>query len=257
VSAPAGSFILLSSIRIPIEPCGQLLVLICLAGCAPSPEVAQASAGRERFSPTATKSPPPPDGDVTSVDPPGQPEVDADVPPPPDADDTGPTPDAAPMSRPDGAQRDLPPATQGPAQTCTLSFQVTTVTFNGSYSPHNVGAIWVSDGSGRFIKSLTVWAQRRTRYLTTWETASMGNTVDAITSATANSHGMRTGKWNCTGLDEKTVPDGPYRINVEFTERNGAGRVMTPLAFTKGGPVNLMPPDQANFRAIQLQVTTP
>jgi len=115
----------------------------------------------------------------------------------------------------------------------------------------------VSDGTGRFVKSLTVWAQKRIRHLTTWQSASMGNTVDAVTSATAGSHGTRSGKWNCTGLDHQPVPDGDYRINAEFTERNGTGRVMAPLAFTKGGAVTLMPPDQTNFRGIRLQVTVP
>jgi hypothetical protein len=197
---------------------------------------------------------------VTTGDPPDQTEVDAEVPIMPDADEgvLPPTPDAARMTALDGATRDLPPPSQGPAQTCTLIFQVTTVTFNGSYSPRNVGAIWVSDANGRFVKSLTVWAQKRIRHLVTWEDASMGNTVDAVTSATAGSHGTRTGKWNCTGVDHQPVPDGAYRINAEITERNSLGRVMTPLPFIKGrDPVNLMPADQANFKSIRLQVTSP
>jgi hypothetical protein len=247
-----------SSISILNRPLvGLLLLPGLLVACAPSPEALQTGVGREVWNRSATKTPPQPDGDVTSVDPPGPPEADADVDPTPDADETVPVEDAARPGRLDASSRDLPPPNQGPAQTCTLTFQVTTVTFNGSYSPRNVGAIWVSDGAGRFVKSLTVWAQRRIRYLSTWEGASMGNTVDAVTSATAGSHGTRTGKWNCTGVDEKPVPDGSYRINVEFTERNSLGRVMTPLAFTKGSAANLMPPDQANFKAIHLQVSAP
>jgi hypothetical protein len=244
-----------SSVRISNQPWGRLLLLPCLLGCAPSPEALQ-GARREVWNPAATRTPPRPDADDT-VDPPDQPELDADVPATPDADE-GLPPDAGRLIVPDGSARDLPPPSSGPAQTCTLTFQVTTVTFNGSYAPRNVGAIWVSDASGRFVKSLTVWAQKRIRHLVTWEDASLGNTVDAVTSATAGSHGTRTGRWNCTGVDHQPVPDGTYRINAEITERNSLGRVMTALAFVKGGgPVNLMPPDQANFKSIHLQVTTP
>jgi hypothetical protein len=246
-----------SSIGIPDRHWGRLLLLPGLLACAPSPEVAQAGAGHARWDRAATKSPPPVDADVTSIEPPDQPEPDADPEPEPPVDAAPAAADAARMSGSDAMTPDLAPPSQGPPQTCTLTFQVTTVTFNGSYAPRNVGAIWVSDGNGRFVKSLTVWAQKRIRHLETWEAAAMGNTVDAVTSATAGSHGTRTGKWNCTGLDHQPVANGPYRINVEFTERNGLGRVMTPLAFTKGGAVNLMPPDQTNFRAIRLQVTTP
>jgi len=242
-----------SRISISDRPWRRLLLVPCLLACAPSPEVVQE--GHARWDRSATKSPPPVDAEVTSIEPPGPPEVDADLEPTFDAALAA--VDVARTAGPDVMAPDLVPPVEGPPRTCTLIFQVTTVTFNGSYAPRNVGAIWVSDGSGRFVKSLTVWAQKRIRHLTTWQAAAMGNTVDAVTSATAGSHGTRTGKWNCTGLDHQPVPDGPYRINVEFTERNSTGRVMTPLDFTKGGAVNLMPPDQTNFRAIRLQVTVP
>jgi hypothetical protein len=247
----------LNRVTFSIGPWGRLLWLPCLLACAPSPEVAQAGAGHASWDRTATRTPTPPDADVTTIEPPDQPEVDADVEPEPDAELVLP-PDAGRTPRPDAviAAPDLaPPVNEGPARSCMLTFQVTTVTFNGSYAPRNVGAIWVSDGNGKFVKSLTVWAAKRIRHLVTWEAAANGNTVDAVTSATAGSHGTRTGKWDCTGLDHQPVADGAYRINVEFTERNSLGKVMTPLGFTKGGPVSLMPPDQTNFRAIRLQVS--
>jgi len=245
------------SSRIPNRPWHPLL--LCLLACAPSPEVAQGSAGHATWNPAATRSPPPSDADVTSIDPTGPSDVDADLPPTPDAEDP---PDEAPVvsGRDAGAARDLPPAVvnPGPARTCTLTFQVTTVTFNGSYAPRNVGAIWVSDAGGRFVKSLNVWAAKRIRHLVTWQGASMGSTVDAVTSATASNHGTRTGRWNCTGLDHQPVPDGTYRINAEMTERNGLGRVMTPVTFVKGASaVDLTAPDQSNFKGLRLQVSVP
>jgi hypothetical protein len=242
------------------------MTLACLAmGCTPAPDVLREGSGRAYWDPEQTKAPPPPDADVTSIEPPGPIEVDAGDPEPtPDARALvtdvmrgQPQGDAATAIAPPDAMV-MPPPSEGPPQTCTLVFQVTTVTFNGSYAPRNVGAIWISDANARFVKSLNVWAQKRIRHLTQWESVAMGNTVDAVTSATAGSHGTRTGKWNCTGLDHQPVPDGKYSINVEFTERNSTGRLMAPLSFVKGaGPVSLMPPDQANFKGIRLQVSTP
>jgi len=246
---------------------GLLLVAVCVvAGCSPSPEVLRSGAGRALWDPTATKSPPPSDAegipDPTEDPGPGAPGV-------PDADPDDPAPDAREMAADGGiisvggdgaAARDLaPPPTQGPSQTCTLMFQVTTATANGSYAPRNVGAIWVTDANGRFVKSLKVWAQKRIRHLVTWQASAMGNTVDAVTSATVNSHGTRMASWNCTGVDHQPVANGSYRINAEMTERNGLGRVMMPLEFVKGaaGPATLTAPDQASFKAIQLQVSTP
>jgi hypothetical protein len=153
---------------------------------------------------------------------------------------------------------DTAPVAVGPPQTCTLTFQVTTATAGGNYAPRNCGAIWVTDANGRFVKSLNVWAQKRIRHLVTWQAASMGNTVDAVTSATANSHGTRMARWNCTGVDRQPVPDGTYRIYAEMTERNGLGRVMTPVPFLKGAaPVSVMPADQSSFKNIRLEVSAP
>jgi hypothetical protein len=261
----------------------RLVILLCLAGCAPSPEVVNATGGRELWNTDATKAPPETDADVTSVGPSGPGGQGGDgvggdsgaggnsgaggdsgaggmggTDLPPATFDAGDQPvDAGPRGS-DAASKDAPTMNQGPSATCTLSFQVTTVTFGGSYSPRNVGAIWISDANARFIKSLTVWGRRRLPHLETWEGVSGGSTVDAVTSATAGSHGPHMATWNCTGLDEKPVPNGTYHVNAEFTERNSEGKVMTPLTFTKSSaPVSVMPPDQANFKSIRLQVTSP
>jgi hypothetical protein len=239
--------------RVLCKCTGLLVGSLCLvAGCAPSPEVAHEGARRQQWDPSATRSPPPAEPEETSGDPPDQPGRDA-APPRSDAAAEGPE-----VGRAGADAGDAPPSAPGPPRPCTLVFQVTTATANGTYAPRNCGAIWVSDGDGRFVKSLTVWAQKRLRHLVAWQAASMGNSVDAVTSATKTTHGTRMANWDCTGLDHQPVPDGPYRINVEMTERNGAGRVMVPLEFIKdGAEVSLMPPDQPSFKGVRLQVTTP
>lgn len=258
----------------------RLVIILGLASCTASPEVVSGQAGHELWNADATRTPPAPDGDVTSVDPGGQggggeagsggeggqgggdpggtggadqPDADSNMPVKLDAQ----TMSSRDAGRPADGPIDPPPPNSDP-QTCTLAFQVTTVTFGGDYSPRNVGAIWISDANGSFVKSLTVWGNKRRSHLVTWEKVSKGNTVDAITSATASNHGTRMAKWNCTGLDEKPVADGNYRVNVEFTERNSEGKVMPPLTFQKSAaPVSAMPADQSNFKSVRLQMSTP
>ncbi len=86
---------------------------------------------------------------------------------------------------------------------CSLAITVTTSSAGGRYSPRNIGAIWVSDSSNRFIKTLNVWADKRAKYLKQWNQATAAASVpasrtDAISGATKSSHGVRTGTWNCT-----------------------------------------------------------
>src|SRR5689334_10017683 len=54
---------------------------------------------------------------------------------------------------------------------CSLAVSVTTVSAGGRYSPRNIGAIWISDGSDRFIKTLAIWADKRSKYLKRWNEA--------------------------------------------------------------------------------------
>jgi hypothetical protein len=220
-------------------PVSTLLALMALAGCLPSTDglSPQPELGG-LWDPAVTSTPR--RLDAGAVDP-GKPGA-----PPPVA---GPAPlDAAGNSA-------AVPTDPGPGRPCALTFTVTTASYNGSYAPENVGAIWIADAGDRFVKTLSVWAGKRRKHLDSWNSVSGGNTVDAVTAATARDHGARSGTWNCTGLDRRPVPDGTYRVNVEFTESNSAGRLMPPLDFAKtGGPVDLSPIDQGNFRSIHLQV---
>jgi hypothetical protein len=230
------------------------LVLGSLGACVPPGNNTGPRAGAEYWNTTTTRSPPVPDAESPGSDP-GEP-IPADARGPGRSD-----PPARPDVRPaDGPANIAPsdasagPVPSGPMQPCMLTFSVTTASYNGSYGPRNVGAIWISDASGTFVKSLNVWGAKRRRHLTTWNDVSGGNTVDAVTGATASNHATRTGIWNCTGADRKPVADGSYRVNVDITEANSGERVMTPLSFTKGpGPVDVTVPDQANFKTIHLR----
>jgi hypothetical protein len=143
---------------------------------------------------------------------------------------------------------------------CQLHFEVTTVTYHGKYSPKNVGAIWIQTPQGKFIKSLNVWGKTRRVHLVKWNGLSGGNTVDAITAATATSHGAHGADWDCTDAGHQLVPDGAYQVGLEITEEDSAFLIWPPgpthvVDFTKGsGPVSLQPASAANFVGMTLTV---
>ena len=137
---------------------------------------------------------------------------------------------------------------------CSLAVTVTTVSAGGRYSPRNIGAIWVSDDQDRFIKTLAVWAEKRAKYLQRWNAATAaammpGSRVDAISSATKSSHGIRSGSWNC-----EPVPDGNYKVCFELTDYDGPGPYNC-VSVTKGpAPFSVTPPDAPGFTARKLEL---
>ncbi len=238
-----------------------------LGGCAPGDEVIGASVGIEGFNSAATRSPdggglaPGAGGAASTVDPPAVDEpargamgsTTAITPDPASRDAGAPS---AQGSRQDAgaAAPDAMPAVAATAA-CHMTFQVTTVSFGGEFAPKNVGAIWVVDSAKKFVKSLKVWAAAERGMLGTWISVSKQNRVDAVTGATASSHGVRSATWNCTNVTGQPVAPGLYRVYAEFTESNGAGKVGS-WDFTVGGadPVSLMPADTGSFKGIRLQL---
>jgi hypothetical protein len=142
----------------------------------------------------------------------------------------------------------------GPPGPCSLAVSVTTVPIGSDYSPLNIGAIWVTDSSGKFVKTLAVWANRRKRHLEAWNEVTAaagvaGDTVDAVTGSTARNHGAHSSTWNCTDYKKAQVPRGAYRLCMEMTEFNGAGPKGC-IAFDNSGTAfRLMPPDIGSYKA--------
>jgi hypothetical protein len=139
---------------------------------------------------------------------------------------------------------DVGPAGPPPSE---LSFSVLTKSLGGRYAPRNIGAIWIENASGQWIKTLAVWAFIRERYLTRFRTAAAGNRVDAVTGATLSQHTTHSVTWDLTDATGTPVPDGDYRVVIETTDRDAAGD-STEVAFTKGTlPLVLMPPDVTHY----------
>lgn len=100
----------------------------------------------------------------------------------------------------------------------TMTFTVRTVTYNGSYHPNNIGAIWITNSSNQFVKTIKVWASERRSNLVKWVQSSSNNTTGAITGATLTSHQLHSVTWNGKNSLNASIPDGSYNVNVEYTE---------------------------------------
>lgn len=135
----------------------------------------------------------------------------------------------------------------------TLMFRVRTKAYGGRYAPKNIGAIWVEDERGRFVKTLERWALTRVRYLRSFQAASQGDVMDAITSATLNQHVTHEVTWNLATSTGMSVPHGEYRIVLEQTDLDGTG-VVHYVPFTLGAePLSLTPPDAVSF--VEMSIT--
>jgi len=139
----------------------------------------------------------------------------------------------------------------------TLTVSVTTSSTGGNFAPRNILAIWVEDNSGKFVKTLLAYADKRKTYLNTWEAAttaagSVYNSIDAITGATQSSHATRTCTWNGTNYSKTLVPDGDYKLRMELTDKNATGNTAS-FTFTKGpNAQKLTPTNVASFSTISL-----
>jgi hypothetical protein len=152
------------------------------------------------------------------------------------------------------------PPDAGPPRQHAATIVVTTIDDNQCYSPQNVGAIWIAQSSGAFVKTLQLWAKTRIDHLILWNSATKAaglsrNTVDAITGATQQSFGTHVVYWNFTDTTQKVMPDGAYRVYFETTDVNGAGP-NTFVNFTKGPTSGTFTgPDTPNFTDLKVVVT--
>jgi hypothetical protein len=147
------------------------------------------------------------------------------------------------------------------AAPCSLTFDVTTVTANGTYAPRNVGAVWIEDASGHFVKTLDLWGLHFLTRATAWWRSSDGNTVDVVTSATRPGHGPVQTAWDCTDTAGGAVPYGRYQVCMTFAEDNrelfsDAGHtayLCVPFDRTPR-PLSVSFPDDPHFRDMQLSM---
>jgi len=141
----------------------------------------------------------------------------------------------------------------------SLAFTVRTSTYNGPYAPANAGVIWITNSQNQFVKTIKIWANTYRYTLIRWINSSGQNMQGAITSASLNNHQLHSITWNGKDYQGNNVPDGDYKVNVEFTEHNANTNNMgkyKQISFTKGTePVVLTIPNETYFKDMTLNWT--
>ncbi|MEI7676122.1 MAG: DUF2271 domain-containing protein [Bacteroidales bacterium] len=117
-----------------------------------------------------------------------------------------------------------------------LTFKVQSATYNGTYGPDHVLAIWITDGTGKFVKTIDIHAKSRIQYLYNWIASSAKNvvgttTADGTSGASLTAHAAVTKTWNCTNVSGAVVPDGNYNINIEYTEDDATSKTDSRLKY--------------------------
>ena len=137
----------------------------------------------------------------------------------------------------------------------TLTVSTTTVTFNGDHAPKHYLAIWITNSTGTYVKTLMAYyGGSHVSDLTNWVASnSSKDKTDATTGATLSSHATRTATWNGTNVAKTVVADGNYIVKLEMTENEGTGKLAT-YTFAKGTePVTLTPANVSGFSNISIK----
>lgn len=136
-----------------------------------------------------------------------------------------------------------------------LSFSFTSLPNDGNFSPRHVLAVWVENNEGNFVQTLKLRADRRVKYLYTWNQVSTGNTTDAVTGATLNSHETHKLNWDLTDASGNLVTDGDYKMRVEYTSEHAQGPLLE-INFNKSTEtVSLQPSNATYFENLSLTYT--
>ncbi len=144
----------------------------------------------------------------------------------------------------------------------SVEFSVRTTTYHGQYAPRHCYVMWICDANDNFVRTLERRAQSYKLSLIKWRAMSNYNEQNVIvTSASINSHRTHNITWDGNDKLGNPVPDGNYRVYVEFTESNShnssqpAGKWMM-MEFYKGtDPVNMTPADNSYFHDRSLVYT--
>lgn len=127
------------------------------------------------------------------------------------------------------------PGTQG---VLSVSFETQTLGTAPHWGPSNMGAVWIEDASGTYIKTIERWvSQLRERSLYHWQTHACTNAwpePDAVSQASLAEPAKHHSTWDSKDLHGKVVPDGMYYLLIEVTETETAYGPLVAYAFEKG-----------------------
>ncbi|NVO01966.1 MAG: DUF2271 domain-containing protein [Bacteroidetes bacterium] len=129
----------------------------------------------------------------------------------------------------------------------TLSFNVNPVAHTGYNANDHYVAIWIENTATTFVKTKLRRSDSHgtNSHLLVWKAKSTSNVIDATTGASLTSYAALNVVWNGTdvvgAVPYNLVPDGTYKVWVEFTWNHGAtgvGTSTTSLQFTKGPAID-------------------
>ena len=138
-----------------------------------------------------------------------------------------------------------------------LTVSVSTSKAGGNYAPRNIVSIWIEDASGKFVKTLLAYADKRKTHLNNWQASTNAagseyNKVDAITGATKSSHGTRNCSWDGIDYLGSNAEDGEYFVKMELTDKNSTGNYSS-FSFTKGLEFESQnPADKPSFSSVSI-----
>ncbi len=133
-------------------------------------------------------------------------------------------------------------------------FRVRTISGDGRYRPRNVGAIWIAQADGTWVKTLERWGARRAKWLTVFNEASGGDVTDAITGPTLPMHKVHEVTWNRTDRGNCEVEDGAYQVHLEMTDWSGTGPSIAIPFELSDETITRMPEDMRPFLEMELRV---
>jgi hypothetical protein len=140
---------------------------------------------------------------------------------------------------------------------CMLTITFQTAPLGQHWGPANIGAVWIEDASGTYIKTIERWAAVRARALYHWLSHACLTSwpeMDAVSTATLPNHNAtHSDIWDGKDFKGKLVPDGMYNLFIEVTETETDFGAITMVPFTKGtSPMMVQPPDMTNFKGVSL-----
>jgi hypothetical protein len=153
----------------------------------------------------------------------------------------------------------------GSAGTLTVDFSTApSMALDGHWDPANVGAVWIQDAAGVYIKTIERWAALRAGSLYHWEDYTCfknwpKEAPDAVTHATMPDHSQpHHSMWTGKDLNGKLVPDGKYVLFIEATETELNYGPLVQYEFDKGSePQMLMPPDKPPHVGLKISYMPP
>ena len=100
-----------------------------------------------------------------------------------------------------------------------------TQSYQGKFAPRHVLAVWLVDAKDRYVRDLAVYGEKCATRLSRWSKDSGKTKPDAVTGANLQVHEELSVVWDGTDAKGKLLPDGEYRVRIEYTEANQNGPV--------------------------------